>query len=465
MNQTTDPAKKVHTLILDTSPILLNTPSLSTLLSTATTLTTSSSVLRELRTEEARTRFESLYRPFVTIRDPRPESVKHVKAFARRTGDLAVLSETDLEVLGLAYEIEVERNGGDWRLRNTPGQKGVNGKPPVKTEGDTPHGENVSETRDGGGSLEETTEKLAGVSITELQVQGEVAENDTLSHTPESAQNRDSKVQEASNDTLQSTHESNIPADPAQTNSVESAEQETEDDTAHELPTNAESDSESDGWITASNLRKKQAQDESGASETTSKPQPILQVATMTGDFAMQNVLLQMNLNLLSTATCKRISHIRQTILRCHACFATTRDMTRQFCARCGKPTLTRVSSSTNDAGQVQLHLKQNFQWNNRGNVYSVPKPQAGSANGKWKGKESGGGKDGWGNGLILAEDQKEFVRAMAVAGQGRKKKERDLMDEDVLPGILTGERGNTGGSGTRVKIGAGRNVNSKSRR
>jgi RNA-binding protein NOB1 len=34
-------------------------------------------------------------------------------------------------------------------------------------------------------------------------------------------------------------------------------------------------------------------------------------------------------------------------------------------------------------------------------------------------------------------------------------------MDENYLPGILTGDRGRAGG---RVKVGAGKNVNSKKR-
>lgn len=103
------------------------------------------------------------------------------------------------------------------------------------------------------------------------------------------------------------------------------------------------------------------------------------------------------------------------------------------------------------------MHLKKNMQWNNRGNRYSVPKPIAGSANGKWKG---GGGQRGWGTELILAEDQKEFVRS-TTEEERRQRRERDLMDEDYLPGILTGERNKHGG---RPKVGAGRNVNSRKR-
>lgn len=131
--------------------------------------------------------------------------------------------------------------------------------------------------------------------------------------------------------------------------------------------------------------------------------------------------------------------------------------MSKQFCPRCGKDTLTRVSCTTDANGQFKMHFKKNMQWNNRGNRFSIPKPVEGSASGKWAG---GGGKGGWAAGLILAEDQKEYTRA--VKDQNRlQRRERDLMDEDYLPGILTGERLKHGG---RVKVGAGRNVNARKR-
>jgi RNA-binding protein NOB1 len=58
---------------------------------------------------------------------------------------------------------------------------------------------------------------------------------------------------------------------------------------------------------------------------------------------------------------------------------------------------------------------------------------------------------------LVLSEDQKEYAQKV-----GQEKKARDLMDEDYMPGILTGDR--AGRSGGRPKVGAGRNVNSKKR-
>lgn len=422
---TQEVTKPIHTILLDTSPILLNTPSISTLIANSHELVTTQSVLNEIRGEEARNRLETLYKPFLTIRSPKPESIKLVRDFARKTGDSGVLSSTDFEILALAYDLECERNHGDWRLRSTPGQKRVNGSPPAK-EAET----DTHETKDAEQEGEEHTveERLAAATLEDPKASNEDAvlkTEDEVSATPE-------QQEVGVNDNQSQGTIAEIVAD------------------------EGSSDSD-DGWITPSNIKKHQANEEA-ASNTTKSENKILQVATMTGDFAMQNVLLQMNLNLLSTKTCKRVAHIKQMIFRCHACFATTKDMSKQFCPRCGGPTLTRVTCTTNDRGEVKLHLKANHQWNNRGNVFSVPKPTAGSANQKWKGPQQGGGKGGWGNDLILAEDQKEYIKAMSTA---RRTKTKDLMDEDVLPSIISGERDRGGG---KVRVGAGRSINSRKR-
>lgn len=436
--------KPIHTIILDSSPLLLNTPPISTLLANAHSLVTTPSVLSEIRGEEARSRIDTLYLPFLTIRSPRSETIKLVKDFARKTGDGAVLSSTDFEVLALAYDIECERNGGNWRLRSTPGQKRLNGSAPSKqTETPAPPATDQATPspveEEGASPQNAETENINDV---EEKVADVVVEAHTELLEPEVVEHASTDVG-AEPPQPQTTNANDPDPDPEQGSEV-----------SHEPED--ESDSES-GWITPANIKKKKAKDEAASSKTGTELKH-LQVATMTGDFAMQNVLLQMNLNLLSTKTCQRISQIKQFILRCHGCFSTTKEMSKQFCPRCGQPTLTRVSCSTNDKGEVKLHLKANMQWNNKGNVFSVPKAAAGTSNQKWKGPKQGGGQGGWGNDLILAEDQKEYIRAMSTM---KRSKERDLMDEDTLPSILSGNRDH--GSG-RIRVGAGRNVNSRKR-
>lgn len=58
----------------------------------------------------------------------------------------------------------------------------------------------------------------------------------------------------------------------------------------------------------------------SDADSKTHAEQEPLPVACMTTDFAMQNVLLQMGLNLVGVEG-RRIDKVKTWVLRCHACF------------------------------------------------------------------------------------------------------------------------------------------------
>ncbi len=378
--------------------------------------------------------------------------------------------------MALAYELECERNNGDWRLRREPGQKELNGEAP----------KDLAEAS-GQGKVAEETEKLKsdkpvpvpetrgawGTTIPKDVV--EEGEPKSIDEVLESTHVSTPEVQapESISETAPTTPEIN--AQPIQQSElvVEESTQTTAPeiqatDSTEEVPTESppqpeppveevlESDSEGSdggGWITPSNIKKHQAKANTNSKKTEGEPQNM-EVAIITSDFAMQNVILRMNLNLLSP-TLMRIKQLKTWVLRCHACFSITKDMTKQFCGRCGKPTLMRTSCTTKKDGKVIVHLKKNMQWNTRGNVYSIPKPVAGTSNGKLV---QGGGKGGWGQGLILAEDQKEYIQAMTGAS---RKKEKNLMDEDFLPSILSGDRGRAGG---RPKVGAGKNVNSRKR-
>ncbi len=446
LSDTTLP-KPVHTIVLDAGPLLKNEPTVSTLINQCENLLTIPSVIAEIRDQNARSRIETTLLPFLTIRSPNERSLRFVTDFSRKTGDLAVLSKTDLLCLALTHELECERNGGDCRIRKTPGQRGTNGsslrKEQAASEGaaGAANQSSVRETQPTGdteGSQEPNAVAPSNIATGYPGCVPVDAQDPTKADEGSGVSEALSNLEFTNEDSQQES----IAEPPLELPKVEQSE--------------ANSDSsDSDGWITPKNVKKYQAKDINESTMPIPESQPI-QVALLSGDFAMQNVCLQIGLNLLSPSL-QRVRNIRTYILRCHACFAKEKDMSKQFCSRCGKPTLTRVSCSTNSKGEFKIHLKKNMQWNHRGDRFSIPKPVPGAANGK-VGQGKGGGKGGWGQELILAEDQKEYLRAM----NGRsKKKETDLMDEDYLPSILTGDRGKAGG---RPKIGAGRNVNSKKR-
>ncbi|KAK3679770.1 20S-pre-rRNA D-site endonuclease nob1 [Recurvomyces mirabilis] len=467
--------KPIHTLVLDTGSIIKNEPSVSTLLGQSKTLVTVPAIISEIKDAATRARVETTLLPFLTIRSPSPGSVKFVTEFARRTGDLAVLSKPDIQIIALTYEIECERNNGDWRLRKMPGQKRVNGAPPAKQDPEQKESaaegaeavDSVAPDNAGENQVAHDTQdgQDGGVLLTQSAGSAPSADN----AEPSTSQRPGILVDQAQDDTdvtvtaVEGTQQASLEQVEATMNELDlEHEAATETIRPTEDPTSridsaansgvSQEDSDSEGWITPGNLKKRQTEDAGGSTEQTKEPK-TMQVGVLTTDYAMQNMILQINLNLLSPSM-TRVKHLKTFVLRCHACFCVSKDMTKQFCPRCGQPSLTRVSCSTNANGEFKLHLKKNMQWNTRGDRYSVPKPVHGSSNGRLK----GGGKGGWGNELILAEDQKEFERASKTE---RRQKERSLMDEDYLPGILTGDRGRAGG---RIKVGAGRNVNSKKR-
>jgi RNA-binding protein NOB1 len=428
--------KPIHSLVLDTGPLIKNDPPANTLRAKAEQLYTLPCIISEIKDAATRSRVETTLLPFVTLRSPKPESVKVIREFARKTGDLAVLSKPDIEVLALGYELEIERNGGDWRLRSEPGQKGMNGRPPNKSvEGDK------EEAKESEATLESEVEKLNLEQQTAEEKLEEKSET-TPATEPEVEKQPDAEKQE--------TAKQSEPVEQQTEADKQESEQQPAEDTQ---PSEDDSDASDDegGWITPSNLKKKQA---ATSGSTPSAPvQKTLQAAVLTSDYAMQNVALRMGLNLVAPSLA-RITHLKNWVLRCHGCFKITKDMSRQFCPSCGQPTLMRASCSTDQFGNFTIHLKKNFQWNNRGNVYSVPKPVHGSANGRLP--KNAGGKNNWGNNLILSEDQKEFARA---SDDQRRQRKKDIMDQDYLPDLLSGHR--SGGNG-KIRVGAGRNVNSK---
>jgi RNA-binding protein NOB1 len=602
--------KPIHSLILDTGPLIKNTVSISTIINAAEELWTTPAILSEIRDEATRSRVQTTLIPFLKIRNPQPASYDAVIAFSKKTGDHAVLSRQDLGILALAYEVHCERNGGDWGLREVP-------KGEIKRRPEEIEKENKEESHNGGTSTsttkrknrrraakaankttehtaEHTTEGVhmesesvepeeidegweqptgkraakarapkstkfnfkpanesssgpeqateleeqstqvemdeeeGGIAVTQEQVQEQIHEEvvaQVQDQVHEQVQDQiheqlerqgqgelesqavaqaeekiEEQVQEQVQEQLQEQaggqepieqsaavevpatnihieQKTELSLEPEKPEQQEQPTQEVsfeEPNIAREMedlsishhaaqqptpPTTDDSavDSDSDGdWITPQNLTDHQAKDGAIQPQIHTTASRQLDVATMTIDFAMQNVLLQMNLHLLST-NMQRIKNVNTKVLRCHACFNIVKQMDKQFCPRCGQATLQRVSCSTNAAGEFKIHLAKNYQYNKRGDKYSIPKPIAGTANTKWS-HGQGGGKGGWGRDLILAEDQKEYTRR---AEEDKRTRTRDLMDDNYLPGILTGDRGRAGG---RVKVGAGKNVNAKKR-
>ncbi|KAI4326974.1 hypothetical protein L6164_019483 [Bauhinia variegata] len=113
-------------------------------------------------------------------------------------------------------------------------------------------------------------------------------------------------------------------------------------------------------------------------------------VACVTGDFAMQNVLLQMGLRLLAPGGAQ-IHRLHRWILKCHACYTVTPEIGRIFCPKCGNGgTLLKVAVTVGENGIVLAARRPRITL--RGSKFSLPLPQ--------------GGRDAITKNLVLREDQ-----------------------------------------------------------
>ncbi|XP_010441284.1 PREDICTED: RNA-binding protein NOB1-like [Camelina sativa] len=113
-------------------------------------------------------------------------------------------------------------------------------------------------------------------------------------------------------------------------------------------------------------------------------------VACITGDFAMQNVILQMGLRLLAPGG-MQIRQLNRWILKCHACYTVTPEIGRIFCPKCGNGgTLRKVAVTIGQNGTIIAARKPRITL--RGTQYSIPMPK--------------GGREAITKNLVLREDQ-----------------------------------------------------------
>lgn len=414
-----------------------------------------------------------------------------VTAFARQTGDIAVLSSADVRVLALAYDTEVEANG-TWRLREKVGGK-RNGKDPGKeaarlerrrtdgTEGKADRS-GEREEADGHEVVEDEGDDLAnGVAALNVHPRAEEEEADwsqvpVKSHPTVATESDDDDADSMASD-----------SDPSWI-TPENVHLHKARDMGAFSPFAAASSSGSADPTVAHNLDSASTTASTRADgapaiatgSTTSKGPPTMKAALLTGDYAMQNVGIQMGLNVLGVGG-KRIRDVKTWVLRCYGCLKYAshapsapadgrrsdtgpdricKDATRKFCPSCGGATLTRVSvtyTPSSPTGYV-LHLKRNFQYRNRGTIYTIPSAKPGTAS-----FEKGGArKQVNGAELVLREDQKEFQRGLRTAAIGKQKEEKreakaaargddpfgGWRDPDWQPPMLLGEKGRRGGRG-----------------
>ena len=375
-------------------------------------------VIDEIRDAKGR---EALARAPGTLetRAPSDAAVQAVKAFAMKTGDAAALSTVDVKLIALAYDLERQNHGVE-HLRTEPAALRTHAKRANRFEKQpgwdfVPNAQDWAELDDMNAANEQA-ERLARASMASLRVRDdskdapregesaaakearetrdaerlarEIAAKEILAAQEhivkdddggwESAVSRTTRVRRQKRESRRKEAEAAAEA------AAERAAAETRDDgedegisaDLEEAAKRAEEFFTSRGEIhdaasTAGDDDEENDDDDDDDCEVELESC----VSSVTADFAMQNVILQMGMKLV-TPDGMRIEHLRRWVLRCHACEEITRNLSRMFCPKCGNQTLQKVEHTVTRDGVEQFGVRKKFVL--RGSKYTLPAPKGG---------------------------------------------------------------------------------------
>ncbi|QPG76424.1 hypothetical protein FOA43_003813 [Brettanomyces nanus] len=432
----TEDTAKVNTLVLDAGP-LITQPAIG-LQQLAHSFYTTPGVYNELRDERVRSQLP-IWSDRLQVRQPRASSIKAISDFAKLTGDYAVLSMNDVHLMALTYELECELNNGDGRLRKYPGGKRNN---EVEEKEDNKDGNKTIESN----GVEEKPTEDDGWTTVRKAVPKKVSKKKGENHNKKSTSKK---------------------VDSTVGSEKDSAGEATVESISNSKPSNDDDDDDGD-WITPDNLIETMMKNKNESIETDKVSVEKMKVAIATGDFAIQNVSLQIGLNLINAMSGMRIKRVRNYMYRCHACFTLTpmpKDGTpKHFCPNCGGATLMRCTVSVDSkTGEVKPFLKKNFEWHTKGNVYSIPSPLSKNSAKRYgrKGYQHRGNPNI--EDLFLREDQKEYQQALKNAEWQRRQNEKAMDDfvgggsaDNIVSPFLAGN----GLRPVKVFVGKGKNAN-----
>ncbi|KAJ1455049.1 Nin one binding Zn-ribbon like-domain-containing protein [Pelagophyceae sp. CCMP2097] len=408
-------------LVLDANALIRGRA--TTLASIAREFVTVPEVLAEIRDPQSRAALNAL--PFeLKTREPSDAAMQFVVDFARKTGDLRALSIVDLKVLALTYMVEVEEAGESGHLRTAPDSFG-----PV-ARATAPKPRPTTDTRRRAVPLPEGPRAPlpeAGPPLPpavswadaakraprpqpapEAAPEAEETEHSEFFNHAEILEEEGEDEEEDDEATVEPGEA--IPAFPGgEEDGFEGEEGEFDDSgdskngDSNEEPDAAASkpyvstssrilssggggvavgtaeDDDGVGWLGGDNFESARASGslftplDNGDAEAAIV---VVQGASCaTADFAMQNVLLQIGLRLVSLDGMV-VRRTKRWALRCDACFAVETDTLRLFCGRCGTAAMRRVSFGVDAAtGKRQLFLRKVRKHDLRGTKFALPKP------------------------------------------------------------------------------------------
>ena len=351
-------------------------------------------VLAEVRDSKSREALLSL--PFeLEVRSPSPEAMRRILDFAKLTGDLRSLSAVDAKVLALALTLELEAVGSDAHLRARPeacrGEKAAAAEdeadeaPEEAPEEEAPEESPPPAHREQLPPAPPYVAPASWAAALKAPPPPPRPAAAAAAPTPDAAaadEEAADEPAEAPEVEAEAAAEAAAPAPAAPAWSGPAPSRILSGPTASGAAAMAADDDDGVGWLDESHVAMGlatgampfgDAPPENGP--TAKAYEPSCGCACATVDFAMQNVLLQMGLRLVSLDG-MLVHRTTKWALRCAACFHVEDDQTKLFCARCGSTPLNRVAVGVDAAtGERRVFLRKQKRNDLRGTKFALPKP------------------------------------------------------------------------------------------
>ncbi|VUZ94173.1 RNA-binding protein NOB1, putative [Plasmodium vivax] len=359
-------------------------------------------VIKEIKDENSRRRLNNMM-PLLTVARAEERDVNFVKYFAKMTGDFDSLSEVDIDVIALTYMLH--RMHGDVSKLNAAPMETIYkydqvefdyvGRGGAAVEEDEAA---VGEDEAAVGEDEAANGEEEAANGEEEAASGEADETTASSAQPEKADSGmdDLKREDGESaggggmlDGGESPHES----DAEEGGSPHEGDSDVESDSdgsAHEdgsldarrrirgcetikeevvqVAEAAEQEEEEEGaqWISINNYYTQNA-------DVNMKEKFTPKVACVTTDYAMQNVLYQIGLNVI-TMDGYKINSIKLWGHICTSCYTFIKKSSLLFCSKCGNNNLRKVNVVVDNKLKKLVVKIPQFRVNTKNTIYSIPK-------------------------------------------------------------------------------------------
>ncbi|SCM01285.1 RNA-binding protein NOB1, putative [Plasmodium chabaudi chabaudi] len=319
-------------------------------------------VIKEIKDEASRKKLTNIL-PLLKIARAEQNDINFIKHFSKLTGDYDSLSEVDIEVIALTYNLH--RRFGDVSKLNASPMETIYKYDDVQYDYS-----NMNYKKNRNNKTDTFEKREDGEGGQAACLDGELEVND---ENGEEEEEKEKEEKEEENDEVDE-----VGADVVSENEDDDAEEEEEENEnkkifgletiKEEVVEVDESKGDDDGgkWINVNNF------DVFNMNVDKNKKFES-DIACVTTDYAMQNVLYQVGLNVI-TIDGYQISSIKLWGYICTSCYFFMRKNSLLFCSKCGNNSLRKVNVIVDNELKKLVVKIPNFKVNYKNTIFSIPK-------------------------------------------------------------------------------------------